>query len=117
GDGARVRLRLRALTPDATGILVRERLGSAATQEVCRACHLATAGNPYLVGELLASLPVTPPSGDLVARVGAVRVDAIARHVTARLDRLGHDCRSLAEALAVLGRMTPLRHAARVAGL
>ncbi len=45
-----------ALSGDAVTELVRDRLGDAAATEFCTACARASAGNPFLLGELLAQL-------------------------------------------------------------
>lgn len=52
-DPAAVSLRLSALSEDAVGEMVRDRLGPNADSPFCVACHHATSGNPLLLDELL----------------------------------------------------------------
>jgi DNA-binding CsgD family transcriptional regulator/tetratricopeptide (TPR) repeat protein len=99
--------------------LVGERFAPAAAREFVAACHAATGGNPFLVGELIAAL-----SGDRVAataenalRVGQIGPQTVSRAVLSRVSRLGGEAVALTEAVAVLGGRGELRHGVRLAGL
>lgn len=112
-------VRLEELTPDAVARLVRERLGRHADERFCRACHEATAGNPFLVIELLKKLAEegVAPSADQAPRVAQASPDTVLRAVLERLAGLPQTAARLAEALAILGKSAPLRHAAALADL
>ncbi len=91
----------------------------AATPAFLAGCSRVTRGNPFLLAELLSQL-----SADLHAPddLTATRLDELAPHVVvdsvvARLGALGSAARALACAVAVMGDGTPLKHAARLAGL
>ena len=106
------------LSRDAVGTLVRGALGAHADPEFCAACARASAGNPFLVGELIAELAgegVEPEAAN-VPRVETVRLETVSRAVVARLNRLGSDSRNLARAVAVLENAS-LHQASTLAGL
>ena len=115
--GARMeRIELQPLSQPASATLVRKLLGPSATPGLCLACHEATGGNPFLLGELvkvLASEGLPAGTGDL-AQVTPRRVS---RFVLARLARLGPDAEAVAAAVAVLGEGARLRHVAALAEL
>jgi DNA-binding CsgD family transcriptional regulator len=107
------------LSEAAVGQLVVERFARSAAPEFVAACHAATGGNPFLVGELIAAL-----SSDRVAatannarRVGQIGPQTVSRAVLARVSRIGGEAGALTEAVAVLGGHTELRHGAALAGL
>jgi DNA-binding CsgD family transcriptional regulator len=82
-------------------------------------CHRATAGNPFLLGELIGTLardrvPATPAAA---AQVGEMGLDTVARAVVARLARLPPSAGALARAVSVLGDRSEPRFAAALAGL
>ena len=82
-----------------------------------RACHDATGGNPFLLGELVRALRV---DGVPFTTAGAVRIRGItpptvARTVRVTLDRLRPAARALAHAAAVLGEGVELNLAAELA--
>ena len=92
-DPAAVSIRLAALSEDACGALVRDRLGPAAESAFCAACHHATGGNPLLLGELLKTMraeAITPDAAhaDAIREIGP---RAVARTVLLRLGRLPPD--------------------------
>jgi DNA-binding NarL/FixJ family response regulator len=93
------------LSADAVAELIRERLGPSAEPEFCAACHVATGGNPLLLGQLLSALradDVRPVAGNagLVRDVGPT---AISRTVSLHLARLPASATTVARAVAVLG--------------
>lgn len=111
------RLAPEPLSEEAVWTLVRERI-PAASGDLCRQCARVTAGNPFLVSELLGELESKGAADrsshtPLEELVPASVQDAAAR----RLSRLGEDAAALARAVAVLGDEAELRHAARLANL
>jgi DNA-binding CsgD family transcriptional regulator len=96
---------LRPLSEVACAELVRRGLGDAAESKFCEACHAATAGNPFLLTELIAQLRRSgvPPTTESAPNVSALRAETIARSILATIARLGHDAAELARAVAVLG--------------
>ena len=107
-----------SLSDEAVGTLVRCALGPEADPEFCAACARASAGNPFLVRELIAELEVerVEPVAANLARVETVRIESVSRAVVARLNRLGTDSRNLARAVAVL-ESASLRQASTLAGM
>lgn len=106
-------------------------LGSAATAELvataferagsvafCEACHEVTAGNPFLLRELLRSVvtEALEPVDATAQRVRRLAPGTISRAVLARLARLGPEAVEIARALAVLGECRQLKHLAALAG-
>ena len=118
-DPAAVSIRLAALSEDAVGEMVRDRLGAGAEAAFWAACHHATGGNPLLLGELLKTLRaegITPDAAhaDAVREVGP---RAVSRSVLLRLGRLPPDAVAVARAIAVLGDGASLPATASLAGL
>jgi DNA-binding CsgD family transcriptional regulator len=112
-------LPLAPLSVEASATLVRRTLGPRADEALCRSCHEATHGNPFYLRELAGALRTEGerPSVQLAERVRALGIGAIAANVLLRLARLGPDCERLAQALAILGPGSALRHAAALASL
>lgn len=84
-----------------------------------RACHEATGGNPFLLGEVVRTLrakgvPFTAAGAEQVTQTTPPMV---ARTVRATLDRLGPAARALAQATAMLGDDVDLGLAAELADL
>ena len=94
---------VRPLSEAGTRALVHDRLG-AGDEAFCAACHEATGGNPFLLGELLAAMSrgQLEPTADGVRRVGSLGAEAITRSVFLRLAQLAPAATSLARAVAVL---------------
>ena len=107
-----------ALTVGAVGELIRTSLGSPDERFVL-ACHDATRGNPFLTRELLGALgrDAVSPSAGSAASVSELRPSTVRHAIVLRLARLPEAAGRLAQAVAVLGGGTPLRHAAGLAGL
>ena len=112
-------IRLRPLSDQAVGQLVREAMSGDADDAFCLACARASGGNPFLLAEALTSLRAdhVRPVAVEAARVESLRPETIKRAVLTRLARLGPAAGQLARALAVLGPAAEVRHAARLAGL
>jgi DNA-binding CsgD family transcriptional regulator len=118
-DPAAVSVRPSLLSEAAVIQLVRERLGAAAAQAFCVACHRATGGNPLLVAELLKTLQAEAVRPD-VAHVDVIRElgpRAVSHSVLLRLARLPADAVAVARAVAVLGDGAGLPATAALAGL
>ena len=112
-------LRPSLLSEQATIELVGRLLGSDGCPEFARACRVATAGNPFLLQELLRTLRYDgiAPELESCQRVAQIAPGTISRATLARLRRLGDAATQLAFATAVLGKSAELRHAAGVAQL
>lgn len=84
-----------------------------------RACHEATGGNPFLLGELVRTLQAkgVPFTAAGAAEVTQTTPPTVARTVRATLERLGPAARALARATAVLGDDVDLGLAAELANL
>jgi DNA-binding CsgD family transcriptional regulator len=108
----------RALTAGGVAQMVRARFGESSDSEFCDACTRASAGNPFLLGELLTELAAEnlTASAANVAYVDRASPDSVRRTVLARLERLGPDAAALSQAVAVLEHAT-IRDAAELAGL
>ena len=107
-----------SLSAEAVTTLVRSALGAHADADFCAACARASAGNPFLVRELIAELETeqVEPVAASTARVESVRPESVSRAVVARLNRLGADSRNLARSVAVL-ESASLRQASSLAGI
>jgi DNA-binding CsgD family transcriptional regulator len=116
-EGRGVVLELQALSPDATEELLRLRLGVGATDALCRDCHAATGGNPFLLHELASSLGAEGLDSNGAARIGRLVPSAVARHVLVRLSRLGPSSIRVAHAVAVLGTDVSVRLVGGLTGL
>jgi DNA-binding CsgD family transcriptional regulator len=92
---------------------------SSADAHFRRACHEATGGNPFLLGELMAELAAgdVEPTAEGAAGVRALGPASVARDVVLRLARLSGDAAALARAVAVLDTDGEFRFAAALAGL
>ncbi|MFJ9540842.1 LuxR C-terminal-related transcriptional regulator [Streptomyces sp. NPDC101225] len=108
-------LRLHPLSADAVAQLVVDTLPRAG-ERTAAAVARRTAGNPFLVRELLSALAVRPCS-TAGAEADGVVPDAVRRAVALRTAVLPRAARRLAEAVAVLGDGAPLHDAAALAGL
>jgi DNA-binding CsgD family transcriptional regulator/tetratricopeptide (TPR) repeat protein len=110
-------LRPAPLSATAVTHLVRMQMPSA-EPDFCDLCARATAGNPFLVGEMLRALAEEgiPGTSADAARLSAFVPDSVLRSVLVRLARLSPQAVALARAAAVL-ETAPLRVLAQVAGL
>ena len=86
-----------------------------ADDDLCRACHRASGGNPFLLRELARAL-ISGGNGELRSHsVVHQSPERVTREVAARLARLPHAAARLARGAAVLGQDVPLRLAAALA--
>ena len=108
---------LRPLTVAGSAELVR-RSAPATPMDVCRRCHDAAHGNPWLVGELGYQVASHGPSSLSFPAAPETTVRALARDVIARrLAALSPGDRAVSAALAVLGERAPSHVVASVAGV
>lgn len=105
------------LSQEATAAMIRAFLGRPPTDAFSEACHQATGGNPFLLGELLRSLSLEgiSPADETAAHVGRLGPRSISRSVLGRLAVMGPEAISLARAVAVLDTDAELPHAAALA--
>lgn len=109
----------RPLSESGAVALVRDRLGAEADEVFCRACHMATGGNPLFLRELLQALDAAAvvPSDETSSEVQSVGPASVSRFVLHRLAALGPPAIELARSVAVLGDDSELQLAARVSSL
>ena len=114
-DGART-LRLLPLGKEAVQDAILAEYPDA-DESFCAACERASAGNPFLLGELLAAVAAEgiEPSDASTAKVELLSSQPVAQRVLGRIERLGPDGLALTQAMAVLGDETELRLAAALA--
>jgi DNA-binding CsgD family transcriptional regulator len=114
GEVARRQHELRPLSRAAVGALVRGRMPHA-DEPLCRACADASAGNPFYLQELLASLETQhePTANTLVA----LTPEAVRRSVARRLARLPAPCDAIARAAAMLGSHATLPSITAISGV
>ncbi|HEX2032273.1 MAG TPA: AAA family ATPase [Actinomycetota bacterium] len=112
-------IHLESLTTSAVSQLIAAELGHDPTPGFAEACSRATAGNPFLLSELLRALQAdsVEPNDEMVDAIGAIGPQSVARYALLRLGRFGGEAIALAQAIAVLGGSPQLRHAAALAGL
>ena len=93
--------------------------GEEVSGEFARACRVATGGNPFLLGHLVAALRAdgVPFTAAAASRVARVTPPEVARSVRAALSRLDVADVRLARAVAVLGDGVVLAEAAALAKL
>ena len=98
---------------------LRKSLPQSADSGFARACHEATGGNPFLLGELIQELAAhhVEPRDANAATVRALVPESIAGAMLVRLRRLGKGAPDLARAVSVFGEDVELHHAADLAGL
>jgi tetratricopeptide (TPR) repeat protein len=110
-------LQLRPLSAAAVGAMVR-RTFPEADEAFAEACAAASGGNPFFLGELLASARAggLAPDAAGAGELRAITPDGVGRLVLSRLRALGEPALALAGACAVLGP-ADLTTAAAVAGL
>ena len=104
------------LSPGAVGTWVAQEVGG--DEEFAAACHRATAGNPFLVRELLREVRAAriEPDATGVARLERLSPRTVASSILLRLGGLAPAAGELARAASVLGDAEPAA-AAELAGL
>jgi DNA-binding CsgD family transcriptional regulator len=109
---------IRLLSAAATSALVCS-VAPATDQDVCRACHDASGGNPFFVLELARALrdDGLAAGHDSARRLLDWSPGRVTRSVNARLRALSTAAQALADATAVLGQGTQLQHAATLGAI
>lgn len=107
------------LSIDGVATMVGRRFSQRPDPEFLAACHEVTAGNPFLVSELLQTveseeIPVTRVSADHIRRLAP---EAIAHAAVTRLSRLPGDARAVAVATAILEPHAEVRYVTGLTGL
>lgn len=112
-------LRPRPLSRAGTERIVRAKLADQPDPAFAAACHEASGGNPFLLGELIADLvgAGVAPTAEGALAVPEARPFSIDRSVVVRLARLPPAATAVAEALAILGRGAPVARVAVLAGV
>jgi DNA-binding CsgD family transcriptional regulator len=112
-------LRPSSLSPQASASVVRAAIGPDSTADFCDACHVATGGNPFLLGSLARELAKRGVVPDDVAavRVRGTRADTISRAIVTRLAAQPAAARELAAAVTVFGAPPSLAASAALAQL
>jgi DNA-binding CsgD family transcriptional regulator len=111
-------LSLRELSADGVERMLAARVGDGVEQRFARACHEATAGNPFLLRELVLELEQRgiAPHAPNAALVGTLVPARITEAVRGRLGRLAPAARQFAQAVAILGDGVGLAPVAALAG-
>ncbi|MET9484994.1 AAA family ATPase [Streptomyces sp. NPDC006638] len=119
GTAARLRVSLRALTPEATAELTRATLGEEADDPFCREVWAVTGGNAYETVELLAKVQDSglAPAEESASALRALGASARGKGLVARLEELGANTTKFAWAAAVLGTDISLDLAISLSGL
>lgn len=111
----------RPLSVAAATALVAEEIGSAPGEAFASACCSATAGNPFLLVQLLQALDAEAGGVDLAGgdpgHLAELAAAGASRSILARLARLGEHASDLARAVAVLEPNAEVRTIAALAGL
>jgi DNA-binding CsgD family transcriptional regulator len=110
---------LEPLSDEAVARMIVERSGRPADERFAKACRLASAGNPFVLRELLHALADAGVSFDAegARRVAEAGPPVVAHWVLRRLEQLPQGAAALARAVVVLGQHADLGRAARLAGL
>lgn len=108
-----------ALSAEAVKQLTQSAFDTECEAAFSAACHHASAGNPYLLGELLRSIRAEglSPTATAASFVDRLSSPAISRSVLIRLRRLGREAIDIAHALAILGPDATLHRAALITGV
>jgi DNA-binding CsgD family transcriptional regulator len=113
-----VRLCPPPLSPDGSAALVGELLGKG-DPEFFAACHHAARGNPFLLGELCATMRADglAPTAEAAPVVERLAPRNIAKTSLTRIGRVAPGARRLVQTAALMGQRTELRHVAAMAEL
>ena len=111
---SREALGLAGLGEESTRAIVQRRLPGA-DSALCAAFHEATAGNPFLLSELLTAAGEEPEIHQ--DAVKALRPESVRTSILLRLGRLGEDARRVGVAVAILDATASVGIVADLAGL
>jgi DNA-binding CsgD family transcriptional regulator len=117
-DGVHV-LRPAALSEPAVGALARDRLLAGAAPAFVRACRELSAGNPFLVGELLRAVAREglAPEDASVGRLRRLAPEGVSAAVRLRLGRLSAEAKAVAIAVMLLEPHAEQRYVSELAGV
>jgi DNA-binding CsgD family transcriptional regulator len=107
------------LSTQATGVFIARATAVEPEREFVDACHRATGGNPFLLGELareLAEDRIAPIAAE-ATQVSELGPETVARAVLVRLNRISGTAAPLARALAILGDGAPIAEVIELAGV
>jgi hypothetical protein len=112
-------LRLQPLGAASVACVVRQSLGDNVSDELCDACAEATAGNPFLLSELLGEFRRDARSVSEIdpTEIGRLGPERIAAAMLLRVSRLHPQAPTLARAVAVLGEHARVGVSGRLAGV
>lgn len=107
------------LSASAAAALVESEVGHAPTARFAETCCRATAGNPFLLAELMRALAPEEMDRDDegIDRLGELAAAGVSRSILTRLARLGEHSVGVARAVAVLEPNAELRLVAGLTGL
>ena len=107
------------LSPEAVAQFLRGRFDSDPEDEFVQTVHSSTAGNPFLLNELVHAVIAEQitPTASAVSRVRELGPESLSRFVLQRLRRLGQEAGALARAVAILGEEPDPQLAAALAEL
>jgi DNA-binding CsgD family transcriptional regulator len=111
---ADARIVLQPLSPSGAAVVVRARFPGA-DDELCDAFHVASAGNPLYLQELLRTVAAAGPRSTVAVREASL--PSLGERVMRRVRRVGTAAPALATAMAVLGDWAPLPVAAAMADM
>ncbi|HEY1568322.1 MAG TPA: AAA family ATPase [Solirubrobacteraceae bacterium] len=115
---ARPLIRPAPLSPAAAGTLIRARIPDAVA-EFATACHTATGGNPFLLGELVSEAAAEQIGGSAAdaGRILEFGSERVGRAIRRRLRALDEDATDVGRAVAVLGPPVSLDDVLGLTGL
>ncbi len=110
---------LEPLAVESVAEVIRSQFARAGDAGFVKSCHEASGGNPFYLRELVraAIADGIEPTDEQAARVPQLGSREVARSILVRLARRGPRARRLANAVAVLGSDSEIRHAATLSNL
>lgn len=113
------RLQPRSLSPRSVHELIAATVGHEPSEHFSNSCASATAGNPFLLSEVLRELLSEGLELDDEAAISISKLapENVATSVLFRLGRFGGEAIALTRAIAVLGRAPQIRQVAELAGV
>jgi DNA-binding CsgD family transcriptional regulator len=104
---------------ETTVAILEQRFDATPDPRFAAACQEASAGNPFLLGELIDALLIDEvvPDASAAELVGELGPETVARSLMLRLSRLPTVAGAVTDAVAVLGAQAEVRHVATLTGL
>ena len=118
-DSGAITIEPAPLTLDGARRMLARELDAVPAEELVLACHVHTAGNPFLLREVAVTLRAErlEATADTAALIAGLNPPSVARSIQLRLQRLGPEAIAIARAVAVLGDGALVRDCAGLAGL